>query len=129
VVKTRPTIAIVGASRDRRKFGNKAVRAYAACAYDVFPINPRTGEIEGLKAYASLALVPVDQLDRISIYLPAESCLQILPELLKKPAREVWFNPGADSSPILAEARKLGLPVVVGCSIVDVGVNPHDLDS
>ena len=51
---SRPTVAVVGASADRRKFGNKAVRAFRNAGYDVYPINPKAGEIEGLKAYASL---------------------------------------------------------------------------
>jgi predicted CoA-binding protein len=124
---SRPTIAIVGASNNRRKFGNKAVRAYASRGYEVYPVHPSATEIEGHIAYPNVAAVPVSQLDRISIYLPSDTCLQLLPQLAKKPAGEIWFNPGADHPAVLAEARALGLPVVVGCSIVDVGVNPHSL--
>ena len=66
-----PTIAILGASADRGKFGNKAVRAFLARGYDVYPINPKGGEVEGLTVHASLAAIPADvKLDRISVYLP-----------------------------------------------------------
>jgi predicted CoA-binding protein len=65
-------------------------------------------------------------LDRISVYLPPEICLQALPQLTDKPAREVWFNPGADDPEVLEQARKLGLNVIVGCSIVDIGMSPSD---
>ena len=123
----RPTIAIIGASTDRHKFGNKAVRAYAARGYDVYPVHPHAAVIEGLRAYAQVSDVPLEYLDRVSIYVPPDTCLQLLADLAKKPVGEVWFNPGADSPAVLAEAEALGLPVVVGCSIVDVGVNPHDL--
>jgi uncharacterized protein len=124
---SRPTVAIVGASADRRKFGNRAVRAYAARGYDVYPINPREETIEGHRVYRSLADVPVAELDRVSIYLPPEIGLHVLEEVARKPAREVWLNPGADSPALVARARSLGLPVVVGCSILDIGVNPHRL--
>ena len=46
-----PTVAILGASADRSKFGNKAVRAFLARGYTVYPVNPKGGEIEGLAAY------------------------------------------------------------------------------
>jgi predicted CoA-binding protein len=124
---SRPTIAVVGASADRRKFGNKCVRAYAAAGYDVYPVHPNAREIEGHRAFATLAEVPVPRLDRVSVYLRPEVCLGVLPALAKKPATEVWFNPGADHPTVLAQARALGFNVVAGCSIIAVGVDPHSL--
>ena len=123
----RPSIAVVGASADRSKFGNKCVRAYASVGYDVYPINPRAETIEGHKAWGHIRDIPVVEFDRISVYLPPHLCLSVLPELASKPAREVWFNPGADDPDVLTQARALGLNVVVGCSIIDVGVSPYDL--
>jgi predicted CoA-binding protein len=122
---SKPTIAVVGASSHRWKFGNKCVRAYAAHGYDVFPVHPRESTIEGQRVFASFADVPAAELDRVSVYLPPEVCLRVLPELAKKPAREVWFNPGADRADVIAQARALGINVVVGCSIVDIGANPY----
>ena len=52
------TVAVVGASNDRRKYGNKALRAFATQGYTVFPINPHQQEIEGHRAYASVLDVP-----------------------------------------------------------------------
>ena len=69
---SRPTVAIVGASTDRRKYGNKAVRAFAAQGYEVFPIHPTAAEIEGHKAYPSVLDLPVPRLDRVSLYLPPD---------------------------------------------------------
>jgi len=123
-----PTIAVIGASPDRQKFGNRCVRAYASVGYDVYPIHPRVATVEGHPAYASLADVPVERLDRVSLYLPPDVALQVLPELTHKNIGEVWLNPGADSPAVVARAQELGLPVVVGCSIVDVGVNPHGME-
>ena len=125
---TKPAIAIIGASADRRKFGNKAVRAYARKGYEVFPIHPNAKTIEGIRAYRSVLDVPVAVLDRVSIYLPPEIGLQIFDELARRPIKEVWLNPGAESPVLIAKARELGLNPVVGCSIVDIGMDSHDLD-
>ena len=54
-----PTIAILGASANRAKFGNKAVRAYRSQGYDVFPVHPSADVIEGLPVFRSVADVPV----------------------------------------------------------------------
>jgi predicted CoA-binding protein len=121
----RPTIAIIGASANRSKYGNRAVRAYAARGYEVFPVHPHEQTIEGLRAYRSVLDVPVAELDRISLYVPPEVGLRLLDEIARKGAREVWLNPGAESPELIARAEALGLPLVLACSIVAVGADPH----
>lgn len=122
----RPTVAVVGASSDRRKYGNKAVRAFAAQGYDVYPVNPKADEIEGLKAYPTLADVPVDELDRVSIYLPPHVGIGVLDEIKRKRPKEVWLNPGSESPELLARAEELGIEVIQACSIVGVGMTPAE---
>ena len=124
----KPTIAIIGASADRSKFGNRAVRAYALRGYDVYPIHPTAKNIEGHQAYASVLDVPVPQLDRVSFYVPPEVGVQVAEELAHKTIGELWLNPGAESPQLLDRARALGLNVKVGCSILAVGIDPRDLD-
>ena len=116
----RPTVAILGASRDRRKFGNQSVRAHLQQGYDVYPVNPHADEVEGLTAYPDLASVPVKKLDRISVYLPSELGITLLDEIKSRGAKEVWFNPGSDSDELLARAEEIGLDVIRACSIVNV---------
>jgi len=123
----KPTVAVLGASADRRKFGNKSVRAHLQGGYDVFPVNPKAGEVEGLPAYPSLDAVPVERLSRISVYLPPAVGLSLLEEIARKGADEVWFNPGSENAEILIRAAALGINVIAGCSIVDVGISPDDL--
>jgi predicted CoA-binding protein len=123
---SQPTVAIIGASSDRSKFGNKAVRAYAKQGYEVFPINPKGGEIEGLPAYKRLAEVPADQLNRVSLYVPPAVGLTLVEEIAAKGCDVLWLNPGSESEALAAKARELGLETIIACSIVDVGVSPHD---
>ncbi len=120
----RPSVAILGASADRAKFGNKSVRAHAQAGYDVYPVNPKGGQIEGLTVYRSLADVPVDHLTRVSVYLPPAIGLVALEEIASKGCDQVWFNPGSESAPILERARQLGLQAIAACSIVDLGLSP-----
>lgn len=124
----KPTVAIVGASADRAKFGNKSVRAHLQCGYDVYPVNPKGGRIEGLAVQASLAEVPAAQLTRVSMYVPPAVGLAMLPQIAAKGCDELWLNPGSESDELVAAARALGLSPVVGCSIVSLGISPHDLD-
>lgn len=117
------TIAVIGASSDHSKFGNKCVRAYARKGWTVFPVNPRETEVEGHKAYAKLADIKED-LDRISVYLAPPVGKKVLPEMAEKGAGEVWFNPGAADAELLKQAEDLGINAVAGCSIVDIGLSP-----
>ena len=119
------SVAILGASSDRSKFGNKSVRAHLQQGYDVYPVNPKGGEIEGLTAYKTLAEVPVAHLDRISVYLPPHVGLKVLDEIVAKGCDELWLNPGSDSDEVVEQARALGIDPIVACSIVDLGTSPR----
>jgi predicted CoA-binding protein len=120
------TIAIVGASNDRSKFGNKAVRAFVEKGWQVFPVNPREERIEGQQAYASINDLPVRP-ELVSVYLPPAVALQVLPDIAEKGCDELWLNPGADCEEVIAEAERLGLNVIQACSLVGHGISPEAL--
>lgn len=121
----RKTVAVVGASADRAKFGNISVRAHLKQGYIVFPVNPRGGEVEGLPVYKSLADVPGGSLNRITMYVPPAVGLAMLDDIAARGCDELWLNPGAESAELVARAEAAGLHVISACSIVDLGVNPH----
>ena len=120
------TVAIIGASTDRNKFGNKAVRAFEKQGYTVYPVNPKDEEIEGLAAFKSIRDVPVRP-QMVSVYLPPAVLLKVLPEIAAKGCDELWLNPGTESDEVLAEAERLGLKVIQACSIVGVGMSPEGM--
>lgn len=122
---TRRTVAILGASADRRKFGNKSVRAHQAQGWVVYPINPAGGEIEGLQAYRSLEELP-DRPYRVSMYVPPAVGMQLLPALARLKPAELFLNPGAESDELVERARELGLEPIIACSIVNLGVSPRE---
>ena len=117
------TVAILGASTDRNKFGNKAVRAYAQSGYRVFPINPKEPSVEGLPAYPSVSEIP-ERPNVVSVYLPPPVTLKLLPEIAQRGCDELWLNPGTESEEVFAAAESLGLNVVQACSIVSLGLRP-----
>jgi predicted CoA-binding protein len=117
-------VAVIGASSDRRKFGNRAVRAYARAGYTVVPINPNEPAVEGLKSYASVLDVP-GPIDVATFYVPPEVGERVIEAVAQKQIREVWFNPGAESDALIARARALSLEPVVACSIIAIGENPY----
>lgn len=120
------TIAIIGASNDRNKFGNKAVRAFRQQGYEVFPVNPKEEMIEGLRAFKSIRDVPVRP-QMVSVYLPPPVLIKVLPDIAARGCDELWLNPGTESDEVIAEAERLGLNVIQACSIVGVGVSPGEL--
>jgi predicted CoA-binding protein len=121
----RKVVAVVGASNDRTKFGNKAVRAFQAAGYEVIPINPREASVEGLLSYASVLDVP-KTIDMATVYVQPDVVARLIPEFAEKGIGEIWLNPGADDDDVVDEARRRGLHVVVACSIVGVGQHPAD---
>ena len=120
------TIAIIGASADRSKFGNIAVRAFVRQGWNVFPVNPKEAQIENLPAFASIADVPVRP-NLISVYLPPPVLLKVLPAIAARGCDELWLNPGTESAAIVAEAERLGLNVIQACSIVGIGLSPEEV--
>jgi len=120
------TVAIIGASTDRAKFGNKAVRAFQQQGYAVYPVNPKETEVEGLPAFKTIRDVPVRP-QKVSVYLPPPVLLKILSDISERGCDELWLNPGTESDEVLAEAERLGLRVIQGCSIVAVGISPSTL--
>lgn len=121
-------VAVIGASSDRSKFGNKAVRAWHGQGHTVFPVNPRENEIEGLAVYRSVLDVPVD-LGAILVYLPPPVTIKVLPEIAKKGVGDLFLNPGAESPEVLETARSLGLSPILACAIVAIGESPANFSA
>ena len=119
------TVAVIGASNDRRKFGNKAVRGFQQQGYTVVPINSHEAEVEGIPAYRSVLDAP-HRIDMATIYLPPSDGIGVLSEIVEKGIPEVWVNPGADSSAVVRKARELGIEPIIACSLTAIGEMPGD---
>ena len=118
------TVAILGASANRAKYGNIAVRAFLERGYTVYPVNPKEKAIEGQPVFPRLADLPARP-DLISVYLPPELTLKTLPEIAQRGCDELWLNPGSESDAVIAEAQRLGLNVIQACSVIGIGLSPE----
>ena len=118
------TVAVIGASSDRSKFGNKALRAFRAEGHAVIPINPNEREVEGMKTYASVLDVP-GAIDMATVYVQPDVGQRLLAEFEEKQIPEIWINPGAESDELVAEAKRRKLNIIQACSIVAIGRSPY----
>jgi predicted CoA-binding protein len=120
----KKTVAVIGASSNRNKFGNRALRAYVRQGYTVYAINPNEREVEGHRTYASVLDVP-GTIDMATVYVPPRIGVVVMEQLAKKQIPEVWLNPGADDDTVVARARELGLKTIQACSIMAIGESPY----
>jgi uncharacterized protein len=119
-------VAVIGASSNRDKWGNKAVRAFAQQGYTVYPVNPNESEVEGFKALASIADVPVRP-NIVTVYVPPPRLVKLLPAIAARGCDELFLNPGTESDDVLAECERLGLDAIQACSIIAIGASPGRL--
>ena len=117
------SIAVIGASADHAKFGNKAVRAYLKKGWKVFPVNPKEKQLEGLQCFPAVEAIP-EKIDAVSVYLPPAIGIGLLKGIQRKNPGIVYFNPGAESEEIKKNAGELGINAVFACSIRAIGEDP-----
>jgi uncharacterized protein len=120
------TVAVIGATPNRMKWGNKAVRAFRQQGYSVYPVHPAHEEVEGLPCFKNILEVPVP-VEIVSVYVGPDRLVQILSDIATKGCDELWLNPGTESPEVLKTADRLGLKTVATCSILAVGVSPGSL--
>ena len=118
------TVAVIGASSNRMKFGNRALRAFERQGFIVIAINPNEREVEGHKSYPTVLDYP-GPLDMATVYIPPRHGVGVMEQLARKGVPEVWLNPGADGPEVVARARELGLNTIQACSIMGIGESPY----
>ena len=114
--------AVVGASSDRSKYGNKVLRAYQQHGLKAYPVNPREKEVEGLATVKDLASLP-EPVHGVSIITPPPVTEKIVEEAAKAGIKRVWMQPGAESALAVRRAEELGMSVIAGgpCVLVMLG--------
>ena len=118
--------AVIGASTQRDKYGNKVLRCYLQHNLDVHCVHPKESSIEGVPCDPSLtalaARVP-GGIRGLSIITPPPVTEKIVEEAAKLGIGRLWMQPGAESQRALDRARELGLEVIAGgpCILVALG--------
>jgi predicted CoA-binding protein len=113
--------AVVGASRDRSKYGNRVLRHYVACGRRGIPVHPTEESVEGIPAVRSLRELP-GPVDGVSVIVPPARSLRVLDDALAAGIDLLWLQPGAEDAAVLAHGRKLGLSLIAGgpCVLVSL---------
>jgi predicted CoA-binding protein len=110
-------MAIVGVSRNGKKFGNMAYKELQNRGYQVYIVHPEAKEIEGAPCYPNLAALK-EKVDRVVVSLPPEQGMQVLREAAQVGLKNVWIQQQGDSPELLALGRDLGLNLVHGKCIL-----------
>ena len=111
--------AVVGASRDRAKYGNKVLRAYLQNDREVYPVNPNSEEVEGLATFPDLASLP-QPVHGISVITRPDVTERIVEQAAELGIKHIWMQPGAESENAVKRAEQLGMNTIAGgpCALV-----------
>lgn len=117
--------AVVGASRDRSKYGNKVLRAYLQASRAVYAVNPTSDTVEGLRAYPNLTELP-EVVYGVSIITPPGVTQSIVEQAGQLGITNLWMQPGAESDLAIARAKQLGMNVIAGGPCILVALKYHE---
>ena len=123
--KGNRSVVILGASSNRSRMSNKAVRAYVEAGYRVIPVHPSETEIEGQAAKPSLEAVS-DPGDLLLLYVRPEIGVQSLDRAAATGIKRVFVNPGTGSPELVARIRALGMEPIEACAIRALGRTPEE---
>ena len=90
-------IALVGASNNRQKFGNRIYRDLRSKGYHVIPVNPKDRQIEGDRAYASIGIME-ELPDIVNFVVPPPVAMKVAQEAVELGIEHLWFQPGSESN-------------------------------
>jgi predicted CoA-binding protein len=113
--------AVVGASQDRSKYGNKVLRVYQQNGMEAIPVNPNAHEVEGAKAYPNLASIP-GEIHGVSIITPPPVTERVVNDAIQKGIQHIWMQPGAENETAISAAESAGASVIAGgpCILVSL---------
>lgn len=114
---TKKRFAVIGATDNAEKYGNRVFKNLTKRGYDVYPVNPKLKEIDGAKCYPTLASVPV-RVDVVDFVVPPKVTESILKECIELGLENIWLQPGSESEAAIAFCRDNDLKVVYGTCVM-----------
>ena len=112
-ILTENVLAVAGASRDPKKFGNSVYKDLRAKGYRVLAVNPNAQTIEGDPCYPSLKALPEKAGALIAVTQPAVT-EQLVREAAVAGIHNIWLQQGAESAEALRFCQEHGMNVVTG---------------
>ncbi len=105
------TFAVVGATDNPEKYGNQIFKNLKRRGYEVYPVNPKLKELDGVKCYPSLADIPV-KVDVVDFVVPPEVTEVIIKECRQLELNRIWLEPGSESEAAIDYCRENNMKVV-----------------
>ena len=112
-------LAVVGVSRDTKKFGNMAYKALKEKGYQVYPINRNIETVEGDRCFADLSALP-EKVDGVLIVVPPTETEKVVREADAAGIKNVWMQQGAESDEAIQYCQQHDLNEVHGECIMNV---------
>jgi len=109
--------AVVGATDNPQKYGNQIAKNLNKRGYEVYPINPKLTQLEGIKCYASLDEIPV-KVDVVDFVVPPSVAEAILKDCKRLGFCRIWLQPGSENEAALAYCHNNNLKVVHGVCVM-----------
>ena len=121
-----PAFGVAGASKNRDKYGNKVLRCYQLHGRKVVPVNPVEAEIEGVACVKSVSELPAEA-QSLSIITPPQVTERVVEQAIAKGIRNIWMQPGAQSTAAIAACEQAGINVIAdgSCVLVVLGYREH----
>lgn len=111
VLAEAKTIAVVGFSTDPSKPSHVAPMELVNRGWTVIPVNPNIDEVAGLKAYATLADVPVP-IDIVDVFRPSSEAAGIAQQAAAVGAKTLWLQKGISSTEARDVAAAAGMSFI-----------------
>ena len=111
------TLAVVGVSRNQRKFGFMVYQALKTRGYRVLPVNPHAEVIAGEQVYKTLDSLP-QKVDGVLVVVSPLHAQQVVREAFEAGIRRVWLQQGSESSGAVRFCEERGMNVVYGKCIL-----------
>ena len=118
-----PVWAVVGASNERYKYGNRIYRTIRGAGYKAYAVNNREAKVEGDPAYAKLSDLP-EVPTVVDMVVPPDQAQSVVEEAKRVGAKAIWFQPGSEDQKAIRWAKENGLDVIQDCILVKHVQNP-----
>jgi predicted CoA-binding protein len=122
LLRSRPRIALVGASSNPARPSHGVMRSLRQAGYDVAAVNPRESEIDGEPCYPSVAdaVAATGPVDIVDVFRRPDLCVDHAREAVAVGARCLWLQLGIANEEAGRIAHEAGLLVVMDrCTIVE----------
>ena len=106
-------IALIGVSRNPKKFGHAAFKELKEKGMKIIPVNPEATEILGEKTYNNVSSLP-ESVKGIIVMTKKEKTAGVVREAMAKGIKEIWIQQMADTKEAIGELKASDVNFITG---------------